>query len=74
MRIKYTGRKFGFLQCLSFGDICESRYWLSIERRPMDWHRWLLSFGPTYNGTDRGVLLCLPFVVVIAHRRKAGEQ
>ena len=54
---------------ISFGDICKSRYWLSIERRPWAWWRWILSFGPTYCGTTHGVCLCLPFCVVLGHRR-----
>lgn len=53
----------------SFGDICTSRYWLSIQRRPWAWWRWGLSFGPTYNGTTHGICLCLPCLVILGHVR-----
>lgn len=53
----------------SFGDICTSRFWLSIARRPFAWWRWHVSFGPTYNGTTHGLLITTPLFVVIGHRR-----
>lgn len=54
---------------VSFGDICNSRYWISFELRYWAWWRCHLSFGPTYNGTTAGFCLGLPFVVVIGHIR-----
>jgi hypothetical protein len=60
---------------VSFCDICNSRYWLSIEMRPWAWWRRFLKFGPTYCGTTHGVILGLPFCVVIGHRRNLdGER
>ena len=56
--------------CVSFGDICKSRYWISFEPRFFAWWRWGLSFGPTYNGTTHGICLMLPFCVIIGHRRE----
>lgn len=53
----------------SIGDICTSRYWISFERRPWAWWRWHWSTGPTYNGTVRGFLLCVPCLSVLAHER-----
>jgi len=54
---------------VSFGDICKTTFWLSFERKPWAWWRWGLSFGPTYNGTVRGICLMLPFMVVLGHQR-----
>jgi hypothetical protein len=58
----------------SFGDISNSRYWLSFARRPWAWWRWHLSFGPTYNSTTGGILLCLPFLVIIGHIRDTRKE
>lgn len=55
------------------GDIQRTRLWLSVNRRPLRWSRWLLSFGGTYNGTIGGVVLATPFFVLIGHvRSKEG--
>lgn len=59
---------------VSFGDICKSRYWLSIERKPFAWWRWGVFFGPTYNGTDAGFIAMTPVAVVIWHRRVLDEN
>ena len=56
-------------QCVSFGDICTSKVWVSFERRYFALWRWHLSFGPTYNGTTGGFCLGLPFAVIIGHYR-----
>jgi len=53
----------------SIGDITESRYWLSVERKPWRWWRWGCEFGPTYCGTTHGICLMLPFCVVLGHIR-----
>ena len=57
---------------ISFGDICNTRYWVSFERHYFAMWRWHLSFGPTYNGTVGGFILMLPFAVVIGHIRDLG--
>lgn len=61
-------------RCVSFGDICESRYWISFERRPLNWYRWLISFGPTYNGTTHGVVMIIPFLAIVGHIRKVEKK
>jgi hypothetical protein len=53
----------------SIGDISKSKFWISVARRPWAWWRWGLSFGPTYNGTVRGICLMLPCLVVLGHQR-----
>lgn len=57
---------------MRIGDICESRVWLSINKRPLVLSRWCLGFGPTYNGTIAGIVLATPWFVVIGHVRKLG--
>jgi hypothetical protein len=54
---------------ISFGDICRTRYWISFELHYWAWWRWFVSFGPTYNGTTHGVVVGLPCLVIIGHRR-----
>ena len=55
-------------RCWSLRDICETTYWLSLERRPgtAGWGLWA---GPTDNGTTHGVVASCPWVVMIGHRR-----
>ena len=52
----------------SVGDIAQSKLWLSV-----DWQLWRkgcgLHFGPTYNGTIRGIVLSLGPLVIIGHQR-----
>jgi len=54
----------------SIGHIAESRFYLSIERKPVAWWRWFVSFGPTYNGTTHGVVWGTPWFAVLGHIRK----
>ena len=56
-------------QCVSFGDICKSRYWISFEPRYFAWWRWHFSLGPTYNGTTSGVCFATPWFVIVGHVR-----
>lgn len=55
---------------ISFGDICNTKYWISFELRPWAWWRWFVGFGPTYNGTTHGVVIALPCLVILGHRRE----
>ena len=58
----------------SLGDICKTRFWISLERRPFRLGRWGVSFGPTYVGTKRGLVIMTPWVVVVGHERDLGYQ
>lgn len=60
--------------CWSIGDICNTTYWLSIERKPFQYVKWMLKFGPTYNGTTHGILISVPGYVVLGHRRNLKES
>ncbi len=55
---------------ISAGSITDTKYWISYESRPFKWWRWDICFRPTYNGTKAGVILMLPFCVVIGHIRE----
>lgn len=61
-------------QSVSFGNITETEFWISLERKPLRWWRWGLHFGPTYNGTIWGVVLMTPCIVVISHIRKESHE
>ena len=50
----------------SLGDIAKSPAYISLEIKPSPWH---LSFGPTYNGTRRGLVACFGFGTILAHTR-----
>jgi hypothetical protein len=54
---------------MSLGDICKTKYWISIERRPFAWWRWGINFKPPYYGTTKGVLLMTPFFTILGHIR-----
>lgn len=54
----------------SFGDITKTKYWLSFEQKPWRWSRWGFSIMPgTYCGTTKGLIIMLPFMVVLGHVR-----
>ena len=55
--------------CWSVGDICNTTYWLSIERKPVQYVTWFWSFRPTYNGTTHGIMISVPGFVLLGHRR-----
>lgn len=57
------------MRYFSFGDICNSRCWISFQFRPWASWRWWLSFKPTYQGTIRGLHIGLPFMTIIGHVR-----
>jgi hypothetical protein len=54
---------------MSLGDICNTKYWISIEPRYTCYRRWGLRFGPTYNGTIRGILVMTPWFTILGHVR-----
>lgn len=56
-------------QAADCGHITEGRYWLCVERHRFQRSRWLLHFGPTYNGTTHGAIICTPWICILAHRR-----
>lgn len=59
----------------SFGDICKSRLWLSIARKPFRWDRWYAEhFNGTYNGTVYGVILATPWFVILGHERNLDHD
>lgn len=53
----------------SIGHITETSYWLSIERKPFRHWRWFISLSPTYAGTNRGLIIGTPWIVVLGHTR-----
>ena len=58
------------MKTISVGHIADTKYWLSIEKQPIDYgHKFWVNFGPTYNGTVRGLVMRLGPFVVIAHQR-----
>lgn len=61
------------MSTISIGDIGSSRAWLSIERRPLAWWRWCVSFGPRNCGTVAGVFVALPWLVLLGHVRTAAS-
>lgn len=54
---------------ISFGDISETKFWISFKLIHWAWWRWWLSFDPTYNGTIRGIHIGIPFLIIIGHQR-----
>lgn len=53
----------------SLGDICTSKYYIGIERKPLRWWRWGFDTKPTYVGTTRGLYVATPLFVVLGHKR-----
>jgi len=56
------------MKTLSFGSIGKSRFYLGFEWHPWS-SAWFVSFGPTYNGTKRGIFAQLWHLTLIAHTR-----
>ena len=51
------------------GNVCNTRFWFSIESKPYRRGFWHLSFGRTYNGTYAGMVLCTPWFSILSHLR-----
>lgn len=53
----------------SIGSITDSRFWLSIQRRPFNIRRWFIGFGKTYVGTTHGICIIVPGFSILGHIR-----
>lgn len=57
------------MKTISIGHIAKTRFWLSIESKPIVDSRFWISPGITYNGTIRGLVARIGRFVIIAHQR-----
>ena len=51
------------------GDICKSRVYISLERKPVAISSNFASFGKTYNGTRAGFIAGFKRLIFMAHIR-----
>lgn len=60
------------MNTISLGDICKSKYYLSLERRCSP-SRFAVFTGKTYVGTTQGLVISLGRFVLLGHIREGAK-